>query len=93
MQSSETWFKRNLFSVMATALQLIAWGVYIGRQETIISAQEVRLSRVEYAVSNHHEDINMHTTAEWRTSMLATVNRIEGKVDAHIMADTDRKIK
>lgn len=97
MMSSQSsggqWIRRNIFAVSATALQLIAWGVYIGRQETIIAAQESRLSVVEYKVSQHHEDINMHTTAEWRTNMLATVNRIEGKVDAHIMTDLDKRIK
>jgi hypothetical protein len=93
MQNAETWFKRNMFAVLATALQLLAWGVYIGRQETIIARQESRLAIVEQKVSSHHEDINMHTTAEWRNSVLSTINRIEGKVDAHIMSDTDRKIR
>jgi hypothetical protein len=84
---TEPWIKRNLFALLATALQLTAWGVYIGRQEAIISAQERRLAVVEEKMQFHHEDINMHTTAEWRTNMLATVNRIEGKVDAHILGD------
>lgn len=86
-ERNETWFKRNLFAILATALQLMAWGVYIGRQETIISNQEQRLAAVELKVDAHHQDQNLHTNGEWRAAVLTALGRLEGKVDGHIMRD------
>jgi hypothetical protein len=88
---NETWLKRNLVAIVGFAIQLLVLGVYIGRQEQIISSLEKRTSALEERVTSHHEDRDAHTTAEWRGQVLQRLDRIDGKIDAHIMADTDKK--
>jgi hypothetical protein len=85
----EHWLRRNVVAIVGFAINLLVLGVYIGRQAQLIDMIEKRTSTLELRVNDHNQDGTVHTSSEWRVQLLATVNRIEGKVDAHIMRDTD----
>lgn len=86
----EPWWKKNLATLIGFVLNLLALGAMIGRIDTMITILEQRTAALEVRMTAHHEDTGMHTTAEWRQNLMNTVNRIEGKVDAHLMAQQPR---
>ena len=87
----EPWWKKNLTTLIGFVINLLALGAMIGRIDTMITILEQRTTALESRMTAHHEDTNMHTTGEWRQNLMNTVNRIEGKVDAHLMAQPPRE--
>ncbi len=90
--TNEGWLKRNMVAIVGFAIQLLALGLsiarlgaYLGRQDEIIANQEKRIAILEQRVQQHHEDTAVHTTREWRDNVMAMLNRLDGKMDAHIM--------
>ena len=90
--NNETWLKRNVVTIVGFIINLVFLGVYIGRQSVIIETIEKRTTVLEGRMNEHHEDKQgMHVTPEWRASILQRLDRIDGKLDAHIMEGTRKQ--
>jgi hypothetical protein len=89
-REQETWLRRNLVAIVGFAINLLMLGAFIGRQSQIIETMDKRQAIFEQRVTSHHEDMNVHTTAEWRGSVLQKLDRLDGKLDAHILSGDKR---
>jgi hypothetical protein len=79
-----TWFQRNLVALVGFGIQILVFGIYIGRQEQIKVDLERRIALLEQKVDVHVSDADRHTYAEWRQQILQALIRLEAKVDARL---------
>lgn len=82
--NGESWARRNIVALVGFALNLVVLGIYMGRQQQMISSLELRETVLEQRMTNHHEDLNLHSSSEWRMLVLNSLSRLEAKIDTHI---------
>jgi hypothetical protein len=86
VNNNDSWWKRHIVSIIGFALNLVILGVYIGRQDAIVGNLQAQQAKTESTVQRHHDDLNLHTSAEWRSNMTQMLIRLDAKVDAYLIA-------